>query len=119
MDKDRVGWSQMLLAGRRYSRRATLRASVAGLTAAALGAAAHRGTQAQTATPEVASSVPDSGDFSGLVDIGGRKLYLESHGAGSPTVVLVAGGRSSAIDSAVRIATDGKPVAADGYSGGQ
>jgi pimeloyl-ACP methyl ester carboxylesterase len=30
------------------------------------------------------------------VDIGGRKLYLECHGTGSPTVVLVAGGRSSA-----------------------
>ena len=27
----------------------------------------------------------------GLVDIGGRKLYLECHGTGSPTVVLVAG----------------------------
>ena len=37
-----------------------------------------------------------SGDFAGLVDIGGRKLYLECHGAGSPTVVLVAGGSSSA-----------------------
>ncbi len=51
---------------------------------------------AQSATPAVASPIPASGDFSGLVDIGGRKIYLECHGTGSPTVVLVAGGRSSA-----------------------
>ena len=36
------------------------------------------------------------GDFAGLVDIGGRKIYLECSGQGSPTVVLVAGGGSSA-----------------------
>lgn len=34
------------------------------------------------------------GDFAGLVDIGDRKLYLECHGKGSPTVVLEAGYRS-------------------------
>ena len=33
-------------------------------------------------------------DFAGLVDIGGdRKMYLECHGKGSPTVVFVSGGR--------------------------
>ena len=38
-----------------------------------------------------------SGDFAGLVDIGGgRHLYLECHGEGSPTVVLEAGYRASA-----------------------
>ena len=52
---------------------------------------------AQSATPEVASGVPDSGDFAGLVDIGGRSLYLECRGTGSPTVVLVGGYRSSAL----------------------
>jgi pimeloyl-ACP methyl ester carboxylesterase len=32
-------------------------------------------------------------DFAGLVDIGGgRKMYMECHGRGSPTVVLVSGG---------------------------
>ena len=51
---------------------------------------------AQSATPEAASVVPDSDDFAGLVDIGGRSIYLECHGTGSPTVVLVAGGGSSA-----------------------
>jgi pimeloyl-ACP methyl ester carboxylesterase len=38
---------------------------------------------------------PESGDFAGLVDIGGRSLYLECHGMGSPTVVLIGGYRSS------------------------
>src|SRR5688500_13759918 len=50
---------------------------------------------AQSATPAVASPIPASGDFAGLVDIGGRKLYLECHGTGSPTVVLISGYRSS------------------------
>ncbi|MCD6032965.1 MAG: putative hydrolase [Thermomicrobiales bacterium] len=53
-------------------------------------------TAAQSATPAVASAVPASGDFAGLVDIGGRSLYLECHGTGSPTVILVAGYRASA-----------------------
>jgi pimeloyl-ACP methyl ester carboxylesterase len=40
-----------------------------------------------------------NGDFAGLVDIGGgRKMYLECRGAGSPTVVLVGGLRASADD---------------------
>jgi pimeloyl-ACP methyl ester carboxylesterase len=51
---------------------------------------------AQVATPAVASRAAASGDFAGLVDIGGRSLYLECHGTGSPTVVLEAGYRASA-----------------------
>ena len=40
-----------------------------------------------------------SADFAGLIDIGGgRKMYLECRGAGSPTVVLVAGLKASAED---------------------
>jgi pimeloyl-ACP methyl ester carboxylesterase len=40
-----------------------------------------------------------AGDYVGLVDIGGgRKIYLECRGTGSPTVVLVAGLRGSADD---------------------
>ncbi len=36
------------------------------------------------------------GDFAGLVDIGGgRRMYLECRGAGSPTVVLVSGTRGA------------------------
>jgi pimeloyl-ACP methyl ester carboxylesterase len=39
------------------------------------------------------------GDFAGLVDIGGgRKMYLECRGQGSPTVVLVSGLKASAGD---------------------
>jgi pimeloyl-ACP methyl ester carboxylesterase len=44
-------------------------------------------TQGGTATAPPAAS----GDFSGLVDVGGRNIYLECHGSGSPTVVLEAG----------------------------
>ena len=50
---------------------------------------------AQSATPAVSSPSAASGDFSGLVDIGGRSLYLECHGTGSPTVILVSGYRAS------------------------
>ena len=42
------------------------------------------------ATPEV------DGHFAGLVDVGGRKLYFECEGAGSPTVILEAGFRTRA-----------------------
>ena len=35
-------------------------------------------------------------DFTGLVDIGGRRLYLECRGTGGPTVILEAGYRSPA-----------------------
>jgi hypothetical protein len=39
------------------------------------------------------------GEFAGLVDIGGgRRVYLECRGIGSPTVVLVGGLRASAED---------------------
>ena len=51
---------------------------------------ATRATAAQTATPAAASPVA-TGNFSGLVDIGGRKLYLECRGQGGPTVILEAG----------------------------
>ena len=47
---------------------------------------------AQSATPAAASPVAASGDFAELVDIGGgRRLYLECRGQGSPTVILEAG----------------------------
>jgi pimeloyl-ACP methyl ester carboxylesterase len=52
---------------------------------------------AQDATPVAASPVPAIGDFAGLVDIGGRSIYLECQGTGSPTIVLIGGYRSSAM----------------------
>ena len=50
-------------------------------------------------TPRAASPVADAaqGDFAGLFDIGGgRRLYIECRGTGSPAVILEAGYRSSA-----------------------
>jgi pimeloyl-ACP methyl ester carboxylesterase len=73
------------------ARRALLSsAAFAPVLAASLPAA-----RARVPSP-VASPAAAGGDFAGLVEIGGRSLYLECHGAGSPTVVLVAGYRSSA-----------------------
>lgn len=43
-----------------------------------------------------AAASPASGDFSGLVDIGGRSLYLECRGEGSPTVILESGANGRA-----------------------
>ena len=44
-------------------------------------------------------TLAESGDFAGPVEIGGgRKMYLECRGAGSPTVIIVAGMRASAED---------------------
>src|SRR6476660_5289261 len=36
-----------------------------------------------------------SGDFAGLVDIGGRRLYLACKGSGTPTVILEAGANNN------------------------
>jgi len=68
------------------------------LGAASAGAAPV--TYAQEATPARASDTAApaaTGDSAGLVDIGGgRRLYLECAGQGSPTVLLEAGYRSPA-----------------------
>src|SRR5580704_14227663 len=50
-------------------------------------------------TVRLVSAATGSADFAGLVYIGGgRKMYLECRGTGSPTVVLVSGLRGSAED---------------------
>ena len=95
MGTNRVHRRRAWLAGGRCTRRVALQAGAAGFVAATLATGPHV-TRAQSATPEPAVSDPESSDFAGLVDIGGRNVYLEGHGAGSPTVVLLAGGRSSA-----------------------
>jgi pimeloyl-ACP methyl ester carboxylesterase len=52
-----------------------------------------------TALDPAAAHAAESRDFAGLVDIGGgRKMYLECRGSGSPTVVLIAGLNGSAED---------------------
>lgn len=43
------------------------------------------------ADENLATPVPATGDFSGLVDVGGRRMYLQCRGHGQPTVVLVSG----------------------------
>ena len=70
----------------------TLRASLIAVCALAMLLAVASAANAH-APPETPGS---KGDFAGLVDIGGRNIYLECRGQGSPTVVLVAGSGSSA-----------------------
>lgn len=71
---------------------------------------------AQTSTP-LASPVAASGDFAGLVDIGGgRKLYLACRGSGGPTVVLEAGYRSPATVWTEDLTGSGQPTVFSGVS---
>ena len=52
-----------------------------------------------TAVTEAADTrLPADGDFAGSVDIGGRSLYLECRGSGSPTVILESGYRTAAVN---------------------
>jgi len=44
-----------------------------------------------TATVATPAAPALAGDFAGVVDIGGRGLYLECTGSGSPTVILESG----------------------------
>ena len=60
-----------------------------------LAGPASQATAAQGATLAAASPVA-TGDFSGPIDIGGRKLYVECRGQGSPTVILEAGANGRA-----------------------
>ena len=88
------------------------RTSVLALCVLAMLFAVAPAATAQT-TPDAAGA---QGDFAGLVDIGGRKIYLECSGQGSPTVVLVAGVGSSArywtddLRAAESAADDGVPA---------
>ena len=71
----------------RLSRRAALVLGSAGI---ALGALAVAGLPAVGRAGQ-ATADPVGQDVAGLVDIGGRSLFMESRGAGGPTVVLEAG----------------------------
>ena len=77
--------------GQPRSRRQALRGlagAAAGISALALSV----GARAQSATPATASTFATSGDFAGLVDIGGgREIYLTCRGEGAPTVILESG----------------------------
>jgi pimeloyl-ACP methyl ester carboxylesterase len=43
-----------------------------------------------------AQTAPTVGDYSGAIDIGGRRIHLECRGSGSPTVILLSGYRNDA-----------------------
>jgi pimeloyl-ACP methyl ester carboxylesterase len=72
------------------NRHPVISASVLILVGILSDGSASQATAGQKDTPAAASPVA-TGDFSGPVDIGGRKLYLECRGQGSPTVILESG----------------------------
>ncbi len=94
MQLERDSDARMIPTGRRFSRRMALRTVGAGIAASTLGVADRRSASAQDAAAD-ASAAATSGDFAGLVDIGGRSLYAEWRGEGGPTVVLMSGYRAS------------------------
>jgi len=73
------------------------------IVALALVAAGCSGSNSDTSASSPSSEATQDtaiaeseGDFAGLVDIGGgRQMYMECSGTGSPTVVLVSGGRNA------------------------
>ena len=67
---------------------------------------------AQPTTP-AASPMATSGDFAGLVDIGGgRQMYLECRGEGDPTVILEAGaGNNASVWDSVALSPDSDQTA--------
>ena len=75
---------------------------VAALVALALAAWSPGESSAQqttSASPDLSTASPTREDFARQIDIGGgRKMYLECRGTGSPPVVLVAGLKGSAED---------------------
>ncbi len=77
------------MVGSQHSRRRLLLGLGSGLTAAAVAGAGLRTASSQDATPT--ARVVGNGDVAGLVDIGGRSLYLDCRGSGGPTVILESG----------------------------
>jgi pimeloyl-ACP methyl ester carboxylesterase len=69
--------------------------ATASATASPTATATATATASATASPSATASALNSGkskDFAGLVDIGGgRQMYMECQGKGSPTVVFVSG----------------------------
>src|SRR5262245_40289771 len=72
-------------------RRGSPRAFVRYLFGGVLGVSMFVAALARALGPGLLVVSAAQADFAGLVDIGGRRLYLECQGTGSPTVVLVAG----------------------------
>ena len=79
----------------------TRRARVAVVLAASalLAAACGSGSTLASGTPDGTGEAPAPTDIARTFDVGGgRSMYLECSGTGSPTVVLVSGQRSSALE---------------------
>jgi pimeloyl-ACP methyl ester carboxylesterase len=57
-----------------------------------------------------AGAVDTTGNYAGEIDIGGRRLYVECRGSGSPTVVLISGYRNDADIWSVDLDPDKIPV---------
>jgi uncharacterized protein YlzI (FlbEa/FlbD family) len=54
--------------------------------------------------PDTTAARPSAkADFTGLVDIGGRKMYLQCTGQGSPTVVLISGNQQVVDDAILEV----------------
>jgi pimeloyl-ACP methyl ester carboxylesterase len=71
---------------------ATVVAVVLGAAATALASSPGNGNDSATRGTLAKNELGKNKEFSGLVDIGGgRKMYMECRGKGSPTVVLVSG----------------------------
>ena len=71
-------------------------AAVTGCTGAPTGPSAggSAGASGAASAGSQPPTVSASGEFAGPVDVGGgRTIYLECHGAGTPTVVLLSGCR--------------------------
>lgn len=88
---DVVNQSELRRPRYRCRRRLLCTASVV-MSAAAFVAACGSSTSTTSRTEEKTGTSSSRVDFAGTVDLGGgRKMYLECRGTGSPTVVLVSG----------------------------
>src|SRR5829696_8459068 len=98
-----------------------MRLALATAFALALVAAGCTGSNSNTSAPSQSSEATQDtaiaqrqGDFADLVDIGGgREMYLECRGTGSPTVVLTSGFRGSHDDWTSVIDSGGEPKPSD------
>ncbi len=83
---------------------------LAAIVAVVLSAAARALGASQSANNPAKGNSSIHEGFAGLIDIGGgRKMYMECHGKGSPTVVLVSGFRGAHDDWTNVIDSGGEP----------
>jgi pimeloyl-ACP methyl ester carboxylesterase len=83
---------------------------LATVLAVVLAAAATAPASSRSANGSARGDFKKNKDFAGLVDVGGgRKMYMQCHGKGSPTVVLVSGARGAYDDWTSVIDPGGEP----------